>query len=101
MTNEHLPTAATESEGAALHKAFCAFLLGVLQGKTTDADGTERSTCSPAWGAVIRAFLKDNSITAVPDTAGADPLSQLAHQFRNGSPPRLNPDLDLDTEDLH
>lgn len=96
MTNEQKPTAATESEGAELHREFCKFLLGVLTAKEKTEDGVEVSTCTPAWGAVIRAFLKDNSITTVPDAEGDSPMAELTRKFRAGSPPRLSPDLDLD-----
>ena len=92
--------AATESDGSTLHKEFCEFLLTVLRHEVLE-NGVKVRTCTPAWGTVIRSFLKDNSITTVPDPAGTDPLSQLSRQFHNSTPPRtLDPGLDLDTDEV-
>lgn len=90
--------AATESDGATLHREFCEFLLAQL--RHTDPE-TGARTLGASMAAVIRAFLKDNSITAVPDPVGADPLSELSRQFHNSSPPRMRPELDLDPDEVH
>jgi hypothetical protein len=85
--------AASEQDGADLHKEFCTFLLERLRER--DDDG--KPVCPPAWGTVIRAFLKDNSITTVPDEDGKTPLGELSKTFNGSRPPRgFNPDLDLE-----
>jgi hypothetical protein len=78
--------AATESQGAELHREFCAFLLNKLREK--DEHGA--SLMSASWGTVIRSFLNDNSITMVPDNPGT-PLGDLAAEFRGRRPPRVTP----------
>ena len=88
--------AATEAEGADLHKEFCKFLLERLREK----DGAGQPVCTSSWGAVIRAFLKDNDITTVPDPDGKTPLGELSKEFQSSRPPRgMKPELDLDPDD--
>lgn len=89
--------AASESDGADLHKEFCQFLLERLREK--DEDG--KPACSASWGTVIRAFLKDNSITTVPDPVGATPLGELSKEFNRARPPRGGFDAALDGDEVH
>lgn len=88
--------AATETQGAELHREFCIFLLEKLREK--DSEG--KPVMSASWGTVIRGFLNDNSITMVPDEPGT-PVGELAAEFRGRRPPRVTPpafDPDADAE---
>jgi hypothetical protein len=92
--------AASETDGADLHKEFCTFLLERLREK----DDAGKPLCSASWGNVIRTFLKDNSIVTVPDDDAQTPLGELSKAFTNSRPPRgggLNPALDLDPDEVH
>ena len=84
MTNDN--RAATESQGADLHREFCVFLLEKLREK----DAAGKPLMSASWGTVIRGFLNDNSITMVPDEPGT-PMGDLAAEFRGRRPPRVTP----------
>lgn len=74
-----------------LHETFLRLLMEVLEGK--DENGV--STMSPAWGAVIRAFLKDNHDKLDAKTDEAE-VSELAKAFLARRPPRgLQPGIDI------